>query len=96
MTSGKLPIQHALKQSLEQLHQSLEQHQRIIAAAIEHRDQAHVPADLAPPTNGPEREARLKAAIVEAIDVLDQSRKAFKSKQLEALRKHLTNVLAGE
>ena len=38
-------------------------------------------------------EGRLKEAIQEAIDVLEESRKAFKSKRLEALRKKLTQVL---
>jgi hypothetical protein len=33
----------------------------------------------------PNREARLTAAIKEAIDVLEESRKAFKSKTLERL-----------
>jgi hypothetical protein len=42
---------------------------------------------------GRNREARLSAAIKEAIDVIEESRKAFKSKRLEALRKKLTQVL---
>ena len=36
---------------------------------------------------------RLKAAIVEAILVLDKTRRSFKSKQLERLRKRLTEAL---
>lgn len=39
------------------------------------------------------RELRLKKAIQDAIEVLEESRKAFKSKQLEALRRQLTRVL---
>ncbi len=39
------------------------------------------------------RELLMKDAIKEAIDVLEESRKAFKSKKLEALRKKLTQVL---
>ncbi len=39
------------------------------------------------------RERKLEAAISEAIEVLDASRKAFKSKQLEVLRKKLTQTL---
>ena len=35
----------------------------------------------------------LKEAIREAIKVIEDSRKAFKSKKLEALRKKLTSVL---
>lgn len=37
---------------------------------------------------------RLKEILLEAIHVLEESRKAFKSKQLEALRKKLIKVLA--
>ena len=39
------------------------------------------------------REAKLKKAIKESIEVLEESRKAFKSKKLELLRKKLTDVL---
>jgi hypothetical protein len=37
---------------------------------------------------------RMKEALLEAIHVLEKSRKAFKSKQLEGLRKKLIEVLA--
>jgi hypothetical protein len=40
------------------------------------------------------REASLQGVLEEAISVLDESRKAFKSKQLEMLRKKLTRALA--
>jgi len=39
------------------------------------------------------KEARLKEAVKETIDVLEQTRKAFKSKRLEVLRKKLMHVL---
>ena len=39
------------------------------------------------------REQVLKEAIKEAIDELEDSRKSFKSKRLELLRKKLTQVL---
>lgn len=39
------------------------------------------------------RESKLKSAISEAIDVIEESRKAFKSKKLETLRIKLTRVL---
>jgi aromatic ring hydroxylase len=38
-------------------------------------------------------EAILKAAVAETIDVLESTRRSFKSKQLEVLRKRLTRVL---
>lgn len=37
---------------------------------------------------------KLKETLLETIQVLEESRKAFKSKQLEALRKKLIEVLA--
>jgi len=37
---------------------------------------------------------RLKEVLLETIQVLEESRKAFKSKQLEAFRKKLIKVLA--
>ncbi|MDD3992115.1 MAG: hypothetical protein RBR20_14220 [Desulfobacterales bacterium] len=39
------------------------------------------------------REKRLREAIQEAIEVLESTRRSFKSKQLEMLRKNLTAVL---
>lgn len=39
------------------------------------------------------RENRLRESLIEAIDTLEESRKAFKSKRLEALRRKLTQVL---
>lgn len=42
---------------------------------------------------GKSKEKILRNAIKEAIDELEKSRKSFKSKRLEALRKKLTNVL---
>ncbi len=43
---------------------------------------------------GAHRDSRLRDVLREAIFVLDESRKAFKSKQLENLRKRLTRALA--
>ena len=40
-----------------------------------------------------EREKKLVNAIKDTIDVLEQTKKSFKSKRLEMLRKKLTDVL---
>lgn len=40
-----------------------------------------------------EREKKLVNAIKDTIDVLEQTKKSFKSKRLEQLRKKLTDVL---
>ena len=39
------------------------------------------------------KEARLEEAVKETIEVLEQTRKPFKSKRLEVLRKKLMHVL---
>ncbi|NLD35346.1 MAG: hypothetical protein GX654_00580 [Desulfatiglans sp.] len=40
-----------------------------------------------------EREKRLADALKDTIDVLEETKKSFKSKRLEMLRKRLTDVL---
>ena len=40
-----------------------------------------------------EREKKLVMALKDTIEVLEQTKKSFKSKRLELLRKKLTNVL---
>ncbi len=42
-----------------------------------------------------EREKRLADALKDTIDVLEETKKSFKSKRLEMLRKRLTKVLIG-
>ncbi|MEE4358355.1 MAG: hypothetical protein V2I97_17930 [Desulfococcaceae bacterium] len=69
------------------LYQDMDRHRNALSFLLEGQ----------PPDSGNaacSRELKLKAAIRDAIGVLDQSRKAFKSKQLETLRIELTQVLA--
>ncbi len=51
---------------------------------------SHAPQTLSSPT---QHESRFRESIVETIMILDESRKSFKSKKLEILRKKLTQVL---
>lgn len=46
--------------------------------------------------NGCRHREILRHTLADAIDVLESTRKAFKSKQIEALRKKLTQVLMEE
>ncbi len=41
----------------------------------------------------PHRELRLKEALRKTLEVLEETRKAFKSKRLEVLRKKLNDLL---
>jgi len=91
--ANKHALVTAIDRSAEELLQQIEMHRRLVASMLGNRvDEGGFQAfsDFCPLRS---REARLKQAIVEAIEVLEESRKAFKSKRLEALRKKLTAVL---
>jgi hypothetical protein len=92
--SAKESLISALQKSVKDLQQGIDMHTCLIASVLESEvDERHLKPFLhaCPSRSG---EARMKAAIQEAIEVLDESRKAFKSKRLETLRKRLTQVLA--
>ncbi|MBN2126515.1 MAG: hypothetical protein JW821_19595 [Deltaproteobacteria bacterium] len=93
MRVDKRDLINALNTSLKELRQGIEMHCCLITSILEgrvdERDLRPV-LDLCP---GRSQELMMKDAIKEAIDILEESRKAFKSKRLEALRKRLTQVL---
>ncbi len=77
-------------ESIHSLYQDIEKHRCVIASILERQSGEHGFG------NHPvlcSRELRLKTAIRDAIEVLDESRKAFKSKRLEVLRRQLTQAL---
>jgi hypothetical protein len=81
-----------LERSLTELQGQFERHQRVLHLAFD---------GLAPDGSGCQLEdcrhrQRLSAVLLDAIRVLEETRKAFKSKQLEALRKDLLKVLKEE
>ncbi len=71
-------------ETIQSLYQDIDKHRCIIATVLAGQNAA----DVYPP-----RELRLKTAIRDAIEVLDESRKSFKSKRLESLRRQLTQAL---
>lgn len=83
----------ALNTSVKDLQQGIDMHCCLVASILEEKvDERNLKPLLAfCPSKA--RELLLKNAIKEAIDTLEESRKAFKSKRLEALRKKLTLVL---
>jgi len=83
----------ALHKSVKDLQQGIDMHTCLVASLLEGEvDERNLKPllDACPSRSG---ELQLREAIKEAIDVLEESRKAFKSKRLEALRKRLTQVL---
>jgi hypothetical protein len=90
MSTDKDVLLKALNASVKDLQQGIERHCCLVASIaqepVDGRDLKPL-LELCPSKS---RERELKDAIKDAIDTLEESRKAFRSKQLEALRKRLT------
>ncbi|MBW1700904.1 MAG: hypothetical protein JRJ11_08910 [Deltaproteobacteria bacterium] len=90
--SNKKDLITAIDKSAEELHQRIDMHHYLMNTILEQRvgDESIKRLSLSSHSYD---QSRLKEAIKETIEVLEQTRKAFKSKRLEALRKKLTQVL---
>ena len=87
----KADIIEVIDKSAEDLHQKIDMHRYLMATILDKKvSEKRLNHLLLPDSH---RELRLKRAIKETIEVLEETRKAFKSKRLEALRKKLTHVL---
>ena len=89
---GKKDLVTVINRSAEELHQRIDMQRYLMTTLLEKKVGDETIKQLALPIYSP-NENRLKEAIMETIDVLEESRKAFKSKRLEVLRKKLTQVL---
>ena len=92
-----LRLLEAIDQNMREIQAGLEEHCCLLDRCLGHNRQAA--ADSSPHAalcafRG--REMRLRKAIAEAIEVLEATRRSFKSKQLERLRKRLMAVLIDE
>lgn len=81
-----------LERSLAELQDQLERHQQFVRTALngEPLEPHHCPWSAC------RHQQLLSSVLLDAVRVLEDTRKAFKSKQLEALRKNLLRVLAEE
>lgn len=80
-----------INKSTEELHQKIDVYHCLMVTILEKKvGEKRLNQIIFPNSH---RELRLKEAIKETIEVLEDTRKAFKSKQLEALRKKLTHAL---
>jgi hypothetical protein len=88
-------ILEAINQKIERLHRKIDQHGTMVATALagEKGGNRRQNSRFCPRGGHRNREREMKMAIQEAIEVLEESRKSFKSKRLEGLRKRLTQVL---
>lgn len=83
----------ALQESIEDLQQRVENHLRLVASIVGNRMCKEEFGEVFPISSHEAREERFRQAILETIEVLEESRKAFKSKRLEFLRKRLILLL---
>ena len=87
----KADIIEVIDKSTEELHQRIDMHRHLMATILDKKvSEKRLNHILLPNSR---HELRLKKAIKETIELLEETRKAFKSKRLEALRKNLTQVL---
>lgn len=78
-----------------QLTETIEQQRRVLLKLIDERRQDGLSIDYCPLVDcGPRQQYR--AAVREAIQVLEETRQAFKSRRLEELRKRLEHLLADD
>ena len=90
--ANKKDIINVIEKGAEELHLKIDMHRHLMTAILEQRLCDGNIKELFLPSCY-HKEVSLKEAVKETIDVLEQTRKAFKSKRLEALRKKLTQVL---
>ena len=89
----KKDIINSLIMSTNEIKKAIDTHYHLVSSILEEKADKRILQLLFDYCPKGKRERRLEKAIIEAIDVLEDSRKAFKSKKLEALRKKLTSVL---
>lgn len=93
MRGDKKEVIIALSTNVREIQKGIEMQCGLLAALLEEQadaDKLKAHLELCP---GFSREKVLRDAIKEAIEVIESTRRSFKSKRLEALRKRLTRVL---
>ena len=89
-----MTLREALDRSTEDIQRLLEQHRRLLDRALD--ETLGAPDDPACRLVDCAHRRRLREVVVETVEVLEQTRKAFKSSQLEALRIKLIRTLGTE
>lgn len=93
MPMTKQTMLKALNRSVQDLRQGIDTHCCLVTSLVEEQVDEHNLNRLWARCPKRSREVALETAIKEAIDALEESRKAFKSKRLGLLRRKLTRVL---
>ena len=93
MGTDKEALLKAINDSVRELQKGIDMHCCLVTSILNEQVDPRSIEPLLELCPSKSREIALKEAVKEAIEVLEESRKAFKSKQLEKLRKRLTRVL---
>ena len=88
-----MTVRELIEQSAEDLRRRADEHRRLLASLMSKAGQVNGIPDTCFYSNCP-HQRRLRETITETIEVLEGTRKAFKSRQLEVLRKKLIRTLA--
>ena len=90
--ANKKNLMNVIDKSAEELHLKIDMHCHLMTAMLEQNlGDGNIKELILPSCY--RKEARLEEAVKETIEALEQTKKAFKSKKLEMLRKKLTQVL---
>jgi hypothetical protein len=76
-----------------QLTERIEQQRQVLLKVIDERRDEGRSVDYCPLVDCMPRQ-KYRAAVLDAIQVIEETRRSFKSRQLEELRKRLGNLLA--
>lgn len=89
----KIELISAINESVQALQKGINTHRCLLSSILEQQMDTDSYRQLMAVCPSRRREKAMKDAIQETIEVLEESRRAFKSKKLEVLRKKLINVL---
>jgi hypothetical protein len=89
-----MKINEAIEQSAGELQDCIDGHQRLLKALLDERAKK-TKLEKCVFVDCPHKH-KLKTTLIDTIQVLEETRKAFKSKRLEALRKKLIGILSAE
>jgi len=84
-------LKKLIERSTQDLHQRVDMQQQVLLSILGQIKDG-CPNNLCALMDCPHRR-RLRQVLAETIEVLEETKKAFKSKRLESLRKRLTEVL---
>jgi hypothetical protein len=90
-TNNREQLKKLIERSTEDLHHRVDMQQHVLLSILGQIKDG-CPVDLCPVVDCPHRRL-LRQVLSETIEVLEETKKAFKSKRLESLRKRLMYVL---